>query len=113
MRAVLGKGLKSLSGEGKSLCALTWKMGAREVLWCHYWVLEVVGVDAVPPAKLGASLALQNEVMVSCLKTLGLTPHIASQCRLVMTTDQNRTCEGWERIYEVIDSQRKSLVAMI
>lgn len=83
-------------------------MGAREVHWCHYCVLDVFGVDAVPPAKLGASLVPRNEVMMSCLKTLGLIPHISSQCRAVMTTDQNRTSGGWERIYMVIDSQRKA-----
>lgn len=41
-RAVLGKSLNSLFGEGKSLCALTWKVGAREVLSCHNCIQEIV-----------------------------------------------------------------------
>lgn len=59
-----------------------------------------------------SSLAVENEAMGLCSKNLDLVPHISSQCMTVMPADQKRTSEGWERSYEIINSQRKSLLAV-
>lgn len=77
VRAVWGKGFKSLFGEGKTLCALIWKRRVSEVPWYHYCIGEVVAIDA-KPAKPVLSPAVGNEAVGLCLKNLDLVPHISS-----------------------------------